>query len=89
MVRSSFANYWKTLLDVAAAYPNNQSVFNVARSTTRKEIIEIEGIPEEVVRAKSINLSGGPTNAVEFCTTMLKLPQMFELLDMFNETHSY
>lgn len=34
---------------------------------------------------QTINLSGGYTNAVEFCTEVLNLPTLTTLLDAFKE----
>jgi hypothetical protein len=71
-------------LDVSASYPNGESVFNISKETTKKELIEIEGVSESVRRMQGINLSGGATNAVEFCTGMFKLPQMTQWLEAYN-----
>ncbi len=68
------------MLDVAAAYPNNECVYNISKETTKREICEIEGILEETYRAQGINLSGGRTNATEYCQTMFGLPHMDKML---------
>ncbi len=70
-------------LDIEGAYPHNELVMNVSRETTSKELIKVKGIPDEVVRKQSLNLSGGRTNAVEFSTTMYGLP----VLDVFLEEY--
>ena len=72
-------------LDVSAAYPTNEGVFNISKQTTFRELIEIIGVPEKVVRAQGINLSGGQTNAVEFCTAMFGMPTQEEMLKAFLE----
>jgi hypothetical protein len=72
-------------LDVSAAYPTNEGVFNISKATTFREVLTIEGISESTRRAQGINLSGGQTNAVEFCTEMLGLPELDVLLESFLE----
>lgn len=70
-------------LDVAASYPLGESAFNISRETTSKELISITGVTEHVRRMQGINLSGGATNAVEFCTGLLHTPQMTQWLDAY------
>lgn len=72
-------------LDVSAAYPRSQCVMNISKETTRKEIIEIKGIDEVTARMQGINISGGSTNAMEYCQTMFGMPTLGEMLDHFNE----
>lgn len=66
-------------LDVSAAYPTNELVFNVSRETTSKELICVAGIDEFTQRMQTINFSAGHVNAVEFCTKMLDMPSLIEL----------
>jgi len=75
-------------LDVSASYPNGGSVFNVSKETTHKELCKIEGVAEIVQRMQGVNLSGGATNAIEFCENMYGLPSMNQLLDAFNESRT-
>jgi len=70
-------------LDVTAAYPTNECVFNVSKETTKKEIISIEGIDLYTQKMQGINLSAGHTNAVEWCTTVYKFPTLDVLLEDF------
>jgi hypothetical protein len=72
-------------LDVSASYPNGEVVFNIGKCTTRKELCSVEGVPEQLQRAQGINLSGGHTNAVEFCVDMYKLPHMESWLREFKQ----
>ncbi len=67
-------------LDVAASYPNGECVFNISKETTKREVCDVEGIPEIVYRAQGINLSGGRSNASEYCQTMFGLPTMDKML---------
>lgn len=70
-------------LDVSASYPTNGSVFNVSRYTTVKEFAGIKGRPEQLVRLQGLNLSGGKTNAVEFCNMIYRLPTLDQLYTDF------
>jgi len=70
-------------LDVSASYPNGEVVFNVSKETTKKELIEIEGVSEFTRRMQGINLSGGATNAIEVCVGLLNLPNIDFVLEQF------
>lgn len=72
-------------LDVASGYPKGTCCFNTSRETTKKEIVEIEGIPKHVSQLEGINLSGGHNNAIYYSTQMLGLPTLFQLDDYFRE----
>ncbi len=72
-------------LDVAGSYPNGEVVHNVSRETTKKEIVDIEGVPEEIRRAQGINLSAGHVNAVEVSHFLFGLPDPDVFLDAFVE----
>jgi DNA polymerase elongation subunit (family B) len=72
-------------LDVSASYPNGISTCNISKETTRREIIDIVGIPEEIYRNQSLNLNGGHTNASEFCQFMFKAPSFEQLLTAFEQ----
>lgn len=75
-------------LDVSASYPNGGAVFNISKATTHKELCKIHGVPEQVQRMQGINLSGGHTNAVEFCTSMYKLPTLKGMLELYKQERS-
>lgn len=70
-------------LDVSAAYPTNEVVANISQETTFRELGAIEGVSEETRRAQGINLSGGHSNAVEFCVNMFGVPDFMTLLDAY------
>lgn len=76
-------------LDVAGAYPTNESTMNVSRETTVCELVKMirangEEIPEEVVRAQTINFSGGKTNSLEFCQVLFGMPTLTELVEHYD-----
>lgn len=72
-------------LDVSAAYPTNQIVFNVSKETTKKEICKIVGVNEYTSRMEGLNLSGGHTNAAEFCMALFNFPTFSDLLNNMDQ----
>jgi hypothetical protein len=72
-------------LDVAAAYPNGEIILNISKETTYRELYRIKGVSEEIQRKTGINLTGGKTNAVEFCMDIHQLPSFRELLEIYNK----
>ena len=75
-------------LDVAGAYPNNGSVFNVSRETTHTELISIAGVTEAQQRTQGLNISAGHVNAVEIVTELYGLPTMEMLLSSFEKKNA-
>lgn len=75
-------------LDVKSSYPYGQWVFNMSRQTTVRELIDIEGVREHTRRIQGLNLSGGRSNAVEFCTEIYHLPSLIELGRHYDRLHS-
>lgn len=73
----------KILLDVAGSYPNGQCAMNSSKETTKREVCEIIGIDDEIRRKQGLNLSGGQTNAAEFCQAILAYPVFDDLLNEF------
>lgn len=69
--------------DAVSAYPTATSVQNISKETTEREIISIEGIPEDVFRMQNINLMSGPINSVEYCINMLNAPKLQTLHSMY------
>lgn len=69
-------------LDVASGYPNGQIAANASRETTRKELHEVQGIPRSINKPQGINLTGGATNALWYCTQMGGLPSMFDIVHL-------
>ena len=74
-------------LDVAGAYPNNGIVLNQSKETTRKELCSIEGIHESVFRAQNMNLTGGSTNASQYCREMFGAANYKQMLDLYRQLH--
>jgi hypothetical protein len=73
--------------DVVSSYPNCTLVANVSKRTTRKEVIRIGDIPEQVFRMQNLNCIFGLTNAIEYNQNMFGFP-LFEDLDrMYQMEH--
>ena len=73
--------------DVVSSYPNCTLVANVSKRTTRKEVIRIGDIPEQVFRMQNLNCIFGLTNAIEYSQNMFGFP-LFEDLDrMYQMEH--
>jgi hypothetical protein len=49
-------------------------------------MVEVKGISEYTAKMQGINLSGGSTNALEYCTTMFGFPDLPDLLKEFTNT---
>lgn len=72
-------------LDVKGSYPYGQWVFNMSRATTVRELIEIEGVRDHDRRIQGLNISGGPSNALEFCTIIFNMPSLADLSRIYDE----
>lgn len=75
-------------LDVSASYPNGGSTHNISRETTKKELVSIAGVSEQVRRMQGINFSGGATNAVEICSNVFKMPTISMWIDAYRDQNN-
>ena len=66
--------------DMSAAYPSSTIAANVSQETTHKEIVKIGEFNKEEFKSQNMDLMYGPTNAVEYCSTMFDMPGVFEIL---------
>lgn len=73
-------------LDLTGAYPTGNDVLNQAKETTYRELSRMEGYDEETLRQTTINLTGGETNAVKFCSEIYKLPTMEEMATLYRNS---
>lgn len=73
--------------DAISSYPSDMSACNVSKETTVREIITIEGIPEDIFRLQNINLLSGHVNALEYCINMMHFPTLDEALLQFTKEH--
>lgn len=70
-------------LDVSAAYPHGEVALNTSKETTIRELVSIDGVPEDVFRMQNMGLSSGHVNSVDYCTTMLGFPTHEQMLGLF------
>lgn len=75
--------------DAVSAYPTATCVLNVSKETTERELIEIQGVHEQIFRMENINLMSGPVNAIEYTVTMFNAPKPQELLARYLTKASY
>ena len=68
--------------DATSAYPSATEVTNLSKVNTKRSVIAIEGIEEDVFRIQNMNLSTGAVNALEYNINMFNAPGPFEILDM-------
>jgi len=69
--------------DSVSAYPSIIAALNVSKLTTKRELITIKGISENVFKMQNLNLIQGQTNSLEYCTNMFNFKKPQDLLDEF------
>ena len=69
--------------DEVSAYPKATSTCNVSKTTTKREIINIDGIDEYMFRRQNLNILVGDTNALSYGQNMFALPKPTDLLAEF------
>lgn len=67
--------------DEVSAYPSGIQASNLSKSTTKRELIDIEGVDEDVFRMQNINLMFGDTNSIEYSVNMFNTLKPYELLE--------
>lgn len=75
----------KILLDIKSSYPTNGSVCNVSKENTVGEVIRIAGVDRYTGLMQGLNLSAGQTNAVEIATSIIQVPELDKLDQLFKE----
>lgn len=76
-------------LDVSSSYPSTQIFANISRATTFRELSRIEGVTDFGMRKIGINyITGGKSNAVDFCRTVYGAPSHYDLLAYFDKVQA-
>ena len=77
-MRDLNSNYYTGVgdLDITGTYPLEGIALNIAKYTTHRELIEIEGIPDHIRRRIGFNLAGGHVNAVEITCSLYGAPSL-------------
>lgn len=65
--------------DASSAYPSSTLVANVSKETCVNELINIEGVREEVFREQNLGVCLGNANVLEYFSTMFGLPSILEV----------
>lgn len=73
-------------IDAVASYPSNGQAANISKETTKREIIDIEGIEKEMFKLLNINSLSGAVNAVEYCTKMYNMPTIERFQELYRES---
>lgn len=66
-------------VDATAAYPTCTMVANVSKETCVNELIEIEGISEEVFREQNLSMCLGGVNSLEYFSVMFGMPSLEQI----------
>lgn len=66
-------------VDATAAYPTCTLVGNVSKATCVNEIIQIEGLREEVFREQNLSVCMGGVNMLEYASVCFGMPTLDEL----------
>lgn len=61
-------------LDIEGTYPHIEVAANIAKETTNRELVSIDGLNEELRREIGIDISGGPINALAIAHKVYGLP---------------
>lgn len=56
---------------------------NLSKETTMMELARIKGMTGDRQRLVGINLTGGPANAIEIMSEVLKVPGPIEMLELY------
>lgn len=80
----SFVRRYTSDADIGSTYPNGEIIMNLSKMTTMYEVCRIAGVTPSKQRLVGVNLTGGPVNSIEIMTEVMKAPDPFELLELFN-----
>lgn len=70
--------------DIERTYPTVQIVINGGKSTTIRELVQVDNYTYDDERENGFNLIGGCVNSMRFCSKTFGLPLQDDLLDIFN-----
>ncbi len=67
--------------DVETTYPTAEIINNMSRDTTVSEPCRIKGVTKSDLRLVAVNITGGPSNAIEILQKTAKMPLLSEWLE--------
>lgn len=65
--------------DVSSSYPSVTNCCNVSKETTYREVITIEGLPEDKFRLANLSIAAGHANILFYFSEMFDMPKLSEL----------
>jgi len=65
--------------DAISSYPSDITALNVSRETNRRELIDIDGVPQSVFQYENMNLIMAKSNAPKYCKELFNLPDFLEV----------
>jgi hypothetical protein len=65
--------------DQVSGYPSDGQAANVSKDATMKELISVDNVLKEDFMKQNINLFFGIVNNIDYCSTMMNFPTIFEL----------
>ncbi len=71
--------------DIESTYPNGEIAMNLSKETTMGEMCKIKGISPTRLRIVGVNLTGGPSNAIEILREVTGLPTQLEMLEIYKK----
>ena len=74
-------------IDATTAYPKATMATNNSRATTWTELLEVDGVDEEVFRLQNINIVSSSVNSIEYAVTMFNFPEPIDVLKEFMNDH--
>lgn len=70
-------------LDISSTYPSVQVALNISKRTCMREIVKVEGLPENEKRRVFVNLLCGKGSAVQVSSQGFGVPTLFDALERF------
>jgi len=74
--------------DQKSGYPSDSVAVNLSKTTTKKELINVEGIDKQTFKKNNINLLFGPINSPQYAVEMLNAPSIHEVYKKVLEIRS-
>lgn len=68
--------------DSVSAYPTVIACLNISKETTKRELIRIGNIDEQLFRMQNLNIVQGEINSLEYCNRMFNFPKPYEMADL-------
>ena len=67
--------------DQTSGYPSDSVAANLSKTTTKKELLGVEGVDKDTFKRNNINLMFGPINSPMYCVEMMNAPTLQEIME--------